>query len=124
MVTKPRGCPPVFAALALAIASAQAQDATRGKEVYETCIVCHKLQAQSTEDGPALIGIVGRKSGALDDFRYSRAIMRASIVWDETTLDAYLADPQGYVVGMRMPFGGIADRTERADLIAFLKTLR
>jgi cytochrome c len=45
-------------------------------------------------------------------------------VWDESTLDAYLADPQSYIVGMRMPFGCIPDKAERADLIAYLKTLQ
>ena len=119
-----RFCAAVMAALALAAPSTHAQEAVKGEVVYEACVVCHKLQPASTEHGPTLIGIIGRRSGALDDFRYSRALTRANIVWDEATLDAYLADPQSYVVGMRMPFGGISDKTERADLIAFLKTLR
>jgi cytochrome c2 len=119
-----RFCPAVMAALTMVAAGAHAQDAVKGETVYEACIVCHKLQAASTEHGPTLIGIIGRKSGTLDDFRYSRALMRANVVWDEATLDAYLADPQSYVAGMRMPFGGISDKAERTDLIAFLKTLR
>ena len=114
----------IAVSLCIGILSAGAQDATRGKVVYEACIVCHKLDAKSTDQGPTLIGVIGRRSGALDDFRYSRAIVRANFVWDESTLDAYLADPQSYVVGIRMPFGGIPDKTERADLIAYLKTLR
>jgi cytochrome c len=119
-----RFCPAIIAALTLVASGAHAQDAVKGEAVYEACVVCHRIQAASTEHGPTLVGIIGRKSGTLDDFRYSRALMRASIVWDEATLEAYLADPQSYVVGMRMPFGGISDKTERTDLIAFLKTLR
>jgi cytochrome c len=99
-------------------------DVEKGKALYETCEVCHKIQPMSTEHGPSLIGILGRRPGALDDFRYSRALQRANIVWNETTLDAYLADPQTFLVGSRMPFPGISDDSERANLIAFLKTLR
>ena len=119
-----RCCTATMVALGLAVLGAQAQDANKGKVVYEACIVCHKLEPKSTEQGPTLIGIVGRRSGVLDDFRFSRAIVGANIVWNEATLDAYLADPQAYIIGMRMPFGGIPDKVERADLIAFLETLR
>ena len=119
-----RHCITIAVTLGLAVPSAGAQDTTRGKAVYEACIVCHKLDPKSTDQGPTLVGVIGRRAGALDDFRYSRAIVRANIVWDESTLDAYLADPQSYIVGMRMPFGGIPDKAERADLIAYLKTLR
>lgn len=57
-------------------------------------------------------------------FRYSNAMKRANITWDEKTLDAYLDDPQKVVPGSVMPFSGIADAQERADLIAYLKTLK
>jgi cytochrome c len=124
MVVPFRRCAAILVVMGLVVPGAQAQDAIRGKAVYEACVVCHKLEPKSNEQGPTLIRIIGRRSGALDDFRYSRAILRANIVWDEVTLDAYLADPQAYIIGMRMPFGGIADKAERADLIAFLKTLR
>jgi cytochrome c len=119
-----RYCAAAMAALALAVPGARAQDAMRGRVLYEGCAPCHKLEPSSSEQGPTLIGIIGRKAAALEDFRYSRAIMRANIVWDEATLDAYLADTQAYIAGTRMPFGGIPEKTERADLIAFLKTLR
>ena len=104
--------------------AASAQDVARGKELFEQCAACHKLQAVSSEDGPSLIGVVGRTSGAQPDFRYSRAMSRAGLVWDEQHLDAYLADPQNAVVGTRMAFGGLTEKSERLDVIAFLKTLR
>jgi len=103
---------------------AQAQDAGMGKALYEACVICHKLEPTSSENGPTLIGIVGRKAASANDFTYSAALRRAGIVWDEAGLDSYLADPQAFISGTRMPFSGIADNTERADLIAYLKTLR
>jgi cytochrome c len=103
---------------------ASAQDVASGKTLYEMCTPCHGTAAASTELGPTLIGIVGRAAAAREDFRYSRALRNAKVVWNETTLDAFLADPQALIVGTRMPFAGIPDKTEHADLIFYLKTLQ
>jgi cytochrome c2 len=119
-----RHCAAAVTVVVLAAPGADAQDAARGKALYEACAACHKLEPASTEHGPTLIGVIGRKAGAIDDFRYSRALLRAGVVWDEVTLDAYLAEPQGFIAGTRMPFSGIPERIERADLIAYLTTLR
>jgi cytochrome c len=101
-----------------------AQDAARGRQLFEQCAACHKVQAESDTDGPTLVGVLGRRSGTLPDFRYSRAMTRAALTWDERQLDAYLADPQAVVAGTRMAFPGLPDKPDRLDLIAYLKTLR
>ena len=112
------------AAVAMLIAQdAFAQDVTIGKALYEACTPCHGTGPASTELGPTLIGIVGRAAGAREDFRYSRALRSAKVVWDESTLDAFLADPQAFIAGTRMPFAGIPDKTERTNLISYLRTL-
>jgi cytochrome c len=108
----------------LLVHEAVAQDVTRGKALFEACAPCHQLGEASTELGPTLIGIVGRKAGARDDFRYSRALSGAQIVWDEATLDAFLTHPQALITGTRMPFAGLADKSERTDLISYLRTVR
>ena len=92
----------------------------RGKAVFEKCAACHALD-DTNGDGPALKGVFGRKAGSRDDFRYSAAMTRSGIVWTAETLDAYLADPQGYVRGNRMSFAGIGDKSDRDDLIAYLQ---
>ena len=71
--------------------------------------------------GPSLRGVYGRKAGSLPDFRYSNAMLHANIVWDDANLRAYLADPQAKVRGNRMPFGGLSNPQDIADVIAFLK---
>ena len=101
-----------------------AQDVTSGKMLYEACSPCHGTGAASTELGPTMIGIVARTAAAREDFRYSRALRVTKCVWNEATLDAFLADPQVFVVGTRMPFAGIPDKSERANLISYLRTLR
>jgi cytochrome c len=103
--------------------SASAQDASAGKQAFAQCAACHSVEAANGL-GPSLQGIVGRKSGTFPGFRYSRAMKNASIVWDDKSLDAYLAEPQKLVPGNLMPFSGVADAKQRTDLIAYLKTVK
>ncbi len=69
-------------------------------------------------------GVIGRKSAALDDFRYSNPMQRANLVWDEATLRQFLADPQAKVTGNRMPFGGLGDPKDVDDVVGYLATLK
>ena len=68
--------------------------------------------------------MAGRKSGALEDFRYSDAMKRADFVWDAANLRDYLHDPQGKVKGNHMPFGGMSDVKDADDVVAYLKTMK
>jgi cytochrome c len=112
----------LFSLLAVA-STAHAQDAAAGRQVYAQCIACHAVSA-SNGVGPGLLGIIGRKSGTAAGFRYSPAMKRANKTWDAEALDAYVADPQKSVPGNTMPFAGIADARQRADLIAYLATVK
>jgi cytochrome c len=102
---------------------ARAQNPIAGRQVYAQCAACHSIDG-SARTGPTLKGIFGRKAGMVVGFRYSRAMQRANIVWDDKSLDAYLDRPQQEVPGNTMPFAGIADAKQRADLVAYLQTLR
>lgn len=110
--------------LALAAVPAAAQDLERGRGLFQQCRACHTVQPPSGADGPALAGVVGRPSARLDDFRYSKAMARARLTWDEATLDRYLAEPQAVVPGTRMAFEGLPQAADRAALIAYLKSQR
>jgi len=91
--------------------------------MYRACVACHALEPGVNRTGPSLAGIWGREAGSLDQFkRYSDALRRAKLVWNEATLDAWLRDPQALVPGNYMTFRGIPDAGQRADLIAFLRT--
>jgi cytochrome c len=102
--------------------SARAQDRERGLQAFAACAACHAPDNNGI--GPRLAGVVGRTSGTVDGFRYSRAMKNAKIVWDAATLDAYLAEPQKVIPGNLMPFSGIADPGQRADVIAYLGSLK
>lgn len=98
-------------------------DAARGAKVFQRCYACHSVEpSETTLQGPNLHGIVGRPAGAVPDFEYSEALAeraRAGLVWDERTLDAFLADPRGFLPGNTMGFFGLPDPQERADVIAY-----
>jgi len=108
--------------LALSAIPAKAADVEHGKALYQTCAACHTERPDAL--GPSLKGVVGRKSAALDDFRYSNPMRRANLVWDEDNLRAYIQDPQVKVKGNRMPYGGLSDPKDVDDIIAYLKVLK
>jgi cytochrome c len=110
-----------FLSLALS-AAAGAADSEHGKTLYQACVACHSERPDAL--GPSLKGVVGRKSAALEDFRYSNPMKRADLVWDEDNLRAYISDPQGKVKGNRMPFGGVTNAGDIDDIIAYLKVFK
>ena len=97
-------------------------DAARGKKVFEECAACHSLEKGVNGVGPTLNGVFDRKAGELADFRFSPAMKRSGLAWSARTLDLFIADPQAEIKGNRMPYSGIADAKDRADLIEYLKT--
>jgi len=112
----------IAAATLAAVGLARADgDAARGEKKFEECAACHKIERGENDLGPSLHGVFGRKAGTLADFRYSPALKRSGITWTAQTLDAYLADPQKAVPANRMPYAGLADASDRADLITYLQ---
>jgi cytochrome c len=110
------------AALSVLLLSGAARadgDAARGEARFQDCAACHRLEAGANNVGPSLHGIFTRKAGEIADFRYSPAIKRSGIVWTPETLDKFITDPQALVPGNRMPYAGMANANDRADLIAY-----
>jgi cytochrome c len=101
----------------------RAQDAAAGEMAFQQCAECHSPR-NADGAGPALGGIVGRRAGSKAGFAYSPAMKSARLVWDAATLDAFLADPRALVPRTSMTYAGNDDAKERADLVAYLQTLR
>ncbi|MBV8618176.1 MAG: c-type cytochrome [Curvibacter sp.] len=112
-----------WAVAALLPPAARAQDVHKGQQVFAQCAACHASTA-SNGVGPGLQGVLGRKAGSAPGFRYSHAMKNFGKTWDAETLKAYIADPQAVVPGNHMPFSGLADAGQRADLVAYLATLK
>jgi|SRR5262249_47485004 len=111
-----------LATLVVAAGAAHAGgDVARGEQRYEECVACHAKEASANGIGPNLHGVFDRKAGTLSDFRYSAAMRRSGITWTEETIDKFINDPQGVVPANRMPYAGMADAADRADLIAYLQ---
>jgi len=106
--------------LALSVCgTAQAGDASQGKQLYEArCGGCHSLDQDRI--GPRHRGVVGRKAGAVAGFEYSAALRASRIVWSSKTLDRWLADPERLIPGQRMNYS-VPDAADREALIAYLK---
>jgi cytochrome c len=96
-------------------------DAARGEKKFEECAACHKLNRAEDGLGPSLHGVFGRKAASLAEFHYSGALKRSGITWTPQTLTTFIADPQKEVPNNRMPFAGMPDAAERADLVAYLE---
>lgn len=108
--------------LLLPAGAAAAADVKKGEELYGRCVACHALEYDRV--GPRHCGLLGRRAGAVKGFAYSDAMQRSGLIWNEKTLDRFLADPMKAVPGTTMTYAGVPDAKERADLIAYLKLKR
>ena len=108
------------AVLALfAFPSLAAGDIDAGLALYQTrCAACHSLDYNGV--GPAHRGVFGRQAAQAPGFAYSDALKASHVVWDEGSLDQWLADPEKLVPGQRMGFN-VPEAAARRDLIAYLK---
>jgi cytochrome c len=119
----------IAAVLALSFAAAgearAAGDAANGATLFkQKCGLCHSSQAGQNRVGPSLFGVVGRKAGSVSSYNYSDAMKNSGLTWDDGTLDSYLAGPRAKVPGTKMTFAGFSNDSDRADVIAYLNTLK
>lgn len=118
-----------IAAAALALAGAApamaAGDPAKGKATFAQCAACHKADNSGRSGiGPNLWGVVGRKGGTLPGYSYSPAMKATGRVWTEAALDVYLTAPMKAVPGTKMSYAGLKAPADRANLIAYLRTLK
>jgi cytochrome c len=114
-----------FAALSIH-GAANAQDAAKGADVFNTnCSGCHSADKGGDSSVKlSLFGVVGRKAGSVAEFSYSPAMTGSGVTWTPDKLDAFIASPNDVVAGTAMYFPGLADPADRANVIAYLKTLK
>jgi cytochrome c len=104
-------------------------DAAKGKAAFAKCAICHQVgPGAATLVGPELNGIVGRKAGSVADYPYSPGMKKLAgegFTWTEENLDKWIANPKAMIPDspMALAFQGVPDAGERADIIAYLKTV-
>lgn len=113
----PQADPPVAEALKKA-------DVENGNKLTRACQACHSFdKGGPNKVGPALWGVVGRKEGSVDGFAYSEGMKAMGGNWDYAALYKFLANPKAAVAGTKMGFAGYPKPENRADVIAYLRTL-
>ena len=97
----------------------QPADTVKGKaEFQRRCTGCHALDRD--KEGPRLGGVYGRKAGSVAGFTYSDALRGSGVVWDQTTLDRWLTDPETIAPGNDMGFR-VTDAEERTLIVRYLQ---
>lgn len=97
-------------------------DATKGLRLFNRCKACHNLTATARRRiGPNLDNLFGRQAGAVDGFKYSKALQEADFVWTEQNLNDWLAQPRTFLPGNKMAFAGLRKEQDRKDLMAYLR---
>ena len=110
--------------LAAAAGSAKAQDVAAGEQSFRKCLPSHSVGEDARNKiGPILNGIDGRKSGSAEGYNYSEANKKAEITWGEASFKEYIQSPATKVPGTKMAFAGLVKEQDRADVIAYLRTM-
>ena len=110
--------------LALAGRAHAEGDAAHGKQIFETCGICHSNRAGEVKLGPSLFGVVGRKAGSVPGFHYTPGLQKLSeMTWTPEEIFKWLEDPSKMAAGTAMSFN-LAGEKDRQDVIAYLQTLK
>jgi cytochrome c len=113
--------PVTSAAEYLAEPELAAADVARGELLGLACAACHRFKAEEGAlIGPPLQGVFGRPAASIAGFDYSPALRASGLVWTPRSLEAWLANPAGFVEGTTMAFTGYRSADDRRDLIAYL----
>jgi cytochrome c len=114
-----------IAAMTAAAGTQAAGDAAAGQALFKAkCGICHSPVAGQNRVGPSLFGVVGRAAGTAPGYNYSAANKGSGKKWDDATLDTYLTNPKALVPGTKMVFPGQPAASDRANVIAYLDTLK
>ena len=96
-------------------------DLATGEKVFKKCAACHSIvKGGKNNIGPALYNVVGRKVGAVSDYKYSKALAAYGNAWTFEELNGYLIKPAKWIKGTKMAFAGLRKEKDRASVILYL----
>ena len=96
-------------------------DLSTGEKVFKKCAACHSITKGGKNNiGPALYNVVGRKVGAVNDYKYSKALSVYGKEWTFEELNGYLIKPAKWIKGTKMAFAGLRKEKDRASVILYL----
>tara|TARA_Y100001958_G_C21192345_1_gene520273 strand:+ start:697 stop:1242 length:546 start_codon:yes stop_codon:yes gene_type:complete len=96
-------------------------DVGHGEKVFKKCSACHVVnKGGENKIGPALYGVIGRKIGAIENYKYSKALAAYGKEWTFEEMNGYLIKPQAHIKGTKMAFAGLRKEKDRASVILYL----
>ena len=96
-------------------------DLTTGEKVFKKCAACHSIvKGGKNNIGPALYNVVGRQTGVVNDYKYSKALSEYGKEWSFEELNGYLIKPAKWIKGTKMAFAGLRKEKDRASVIMYL----
>tara|TARA_B100000212_G_C27083136_1_gene408962 strand:+ start:22 stop:564 length:543 start_codon:yes stop_codon:yes gene_type:complete len=96
-------------------------DLATGEKVFKKCAACHSIvKGGKNNIGPALYNVVGRQVGAVNDYKYSKALSGYGKEWTFEELNGYLLKPAKWIKGTKMAFAGLRKEKDRASVILYL----
>ena len=96
-------------------------DIAHGEKVFKKCSACHSIEAGGgNKIGPALYNVVGRKVAAVEDYKYSKALVEYKKNWSFEELNGFLIKPQKWIKGTKMAYAGLRKEKDRASVILYL----
>ena len=92
-----------------------------GKKVFKKCSACHSIKKGGRNNiGPALYNVLGRNMGALEDYKYSKALIAFGKDWTFQEMNGFLIKPASYIKGTKMAFAGLKKEKDRASVILYM----
>ena len=96
-------------------------DIASGEKIFKKCAACHSIiKGGKNAIGPALYNVVGRKVGAVEDYKYSKALAAYEKEWTFEELNGFLKKPAKYIKGTKMAYAGLRKEADRASVIKYL----
>ena len=98
-------------------------DLAHGEKVFKKCTACHQIAADGKNMiGPNLWGVIGRTSGSISDYKYSKAMIAHAKEWSFEEMNSYLIKPQAHIKGTKMAFAGLRKEKDRASVILYMNS--
>ena len=95
--------------------------ATDGAKVFKKCVACHSIaEGGANKIGPSLWGVLGRQSGSIPDYKYSKAMVSHGKKWSFEEMNGFLIKPKDWIKGTKMSFAGLKNAKERAAVILYM----
>ena len=98
-------------------------DLAHGEKVFKKCSACHQIaDGGKNMIGPNLWGVIGRTSGSIGDYKYSKAMIAHGKEWSFEEMNSYLIKPQAHIKGTKMAFAGLRKEKDRASVILYMNS--